>query len=526
MQVGTRLDERYELLSELGAGGMATVWRALDHRLGVERAIKVLGAEFRGSSRLMVRFEREARLMAQLETPHIAPVHDIVVGDEAYIVMSLFTGGSLRDHLASSGALSPRTTVETLLPLLEALQTAHAHGVVHRDVKPHNVLLDSRGRPRLTDFGIASDAADSGLTRTGAVMGTWTYMAPEQRTSAKGIDARADLYALGAMAAEMVVGHPVAELHAVEAHAELEGVPDGLREFVIRCTRFHPDDRFPSASAASAALVALLPSLPWSGDALGSGLPAGEAPASVVRETHDTVLAWMDSQASTEPHTWVETEAPIDDSVGSTAPRQPTTNEVPPPFEPHPLVPVLGAVAVVAAVLGAALVYGLQGEEMAPLSSVSPPVVASPADVVDGVVLPTRPAVQPSPPEVTPAPVEGLRSAQNPPVPVSTPPLQPEPSQPAVAPVPVTAEPVAVEAEPIVAESTGRVRIASRPPDATVRIDDVVVGTSTWSAEAELGEHWVMLEHPDHPPVRRKIVVTEVEVARLCWDFVEDGPCS
>ena len=207
---------RYRLLEVLGEGGMAVVYRGVDTRLEVERAVKLLLPQMAARPRIRARFDAEARTMARLTHPHIVAIQDVDAEDErVFLVMELLRGGNLWGWVERYGPMPPRLAVEATLPVLDALAFAHQAGVVHRDVKPQNVLLTSEGLPKLTDFGIARIESEDSRTRTAAVMGTWTYMPPEQRKSAKDTDLRADLYAVGAMLwalvrAEATMGCPPA----------------------------------------------------------------------------------------------------------------------------------------------------------------------------------------------------------------------------------------------------------------------------------------------------------------------------
>ncbi len=188
---------RYRLLEPLGVGGMASVYKAWDERLRCHRAVKLLSPEMASKANLRKRFEAEAQTMARLHHPNIVDVQDVGSdGERLFIVMEYVPAGSLMDYLNANGPMPPRMAVEALLPVLAALQEAHDNGVVHRDVKPHNVLVTMGGRPKVTDFGIARiTSEDMSMTKTGSVMGTWGFMAPEQRISARKVDGRADVYA-------------------------------------------------------------------------------------------------------------------------------------------------------------------------------------------------------------------------------------------------------------------------------------------------------------------------------------------
>src|SRR5258708_16823768 len=204
--IGQQLGQ-YEVVARIGAGGMATVYRARQAKIGREVAIKVIKSDLADSADFARRFEREARTVAGLSHPHILKLFDY--GEQegmVYLVMELLNGGSLADKIHREGAL-PLDVIGHLLDQLgSALDYAHQHGVIHRDLKPQNVLLDQNGNAFLTDFGIAKMIGDAtALTQTGAALGTPSYMAPEQWLG-QPIDSRADIYSLGVMLFEMLTG--------------------------------------------------------------------------------------------------------------------------------------------------------------------------------------------------------------------------------------------------------------------------------------------------------------------------------
>jgi serine/threonine protein kinase len=198
---------RYEIRSEIGRGGMATVYKANDPNFGREVAIKVLPHEFLHDPLFRARFEREARIIALLEHPAIVPVYDFGEEDEQpYIVMRYMSGGSLADRLAR-GRMLIAEVVKMISTLAPALDTAHRRGVVHRDLKPGNILFDQYENPFISDFGIARLSHASGASLTGAaILGTPTYMSPELIQGNKDLDGRSDIYALGVILFQMLTG--------------------------------------------------------------------------------------------------------------------------------------------------------------------------------------------------------------------------------------------------------------------------------------------------------------------------------
>jgi Protein kinase domain len=213
-RLGRALEPAYEIEGELGRGGMAIVYRARDARLKRSVAIKLLPPElaFRGDVRS--RFLREAETAARLNHPNIVPIYTVDERDGlVYFVMALVRGGSIGDRLKTGNMFSPDETRRIMREVADALAYAHRAGVVHRDIKPDNVLLDAdSGRAMVTDFGIARAASEdtdaSRLTATGAVIGTPAYMSPEQCAGDVDIDGRSDLYSLGTVAYQMLTGQP------------------------------------------------------------------------------------------------------------------------------------------------------------------------------------------------------------------------------------------------------------------------------------------------------------------------------
>jgi len=247
------------------------VFRAYDAMLDVWRAVKVLSPRMTKKQKVRERFLNEARTMAQLKHPHIVTVYDVGVdGERVYMVMETLEGGCVIDRVKQLGPLPPRMASAVVQALLSGLGEAHKAGVVHRDVKPHNILISETGVPKLIDFGIAQHA-DRSLTKTGAVIGTWAYMAPEQRTNAKGVDPRSDLYASGATLYAILTGKDPFDLYATDLHDKLfAGLPLPLINVMKGATRYEPDERYDSAAEMFHALQAAHRELPPD--------PAGQPP--------------------------------------------------------------------------------------------------------------------------------------------------------------------------------------------------------------------------------------------------------
>ncbi len=205
--MGANMMGRYQIKSEIGRGGMATVYTAHDPRFDREVALKLLPREVLQDTEARARFEREAKTIAMLEHPAIVPVYDYGEDNgQLYLVMRLMKGGSLTERL-KRGALSLAEATRLTERLAGALDAAHAKGIIHRDLKPGNVLFDEYDNPYISDFGIAKwSQASVVLTRSNAVVGTPAYMSPEQIRGESDIDRRSDIYAFGAILFEMLTG--------------------------------------------------------------------------------------------------------------------------------------------------------------------------------------------------------------------------------------------------------------------------------------------------------------------------------
>ncbi len=258
---GTIIAERYTLKRELGRGGMATVFLALDQRHNREVAVKILRPQI-AASLGSNRFLREIEIAASLTHPHILPLHDSgESGDLLYYVMPYVEGESLRERLIRDGPLPLEDALRVTREVADALGYAHAHSVVHRDIKPGNILLEA-GHAVVADFGIAralSSVGGDDLTSTGLIVGTPAYMSPEQ-VSGTQVDARSDLYSLGCVLYEMLTGFPpftgpnpraVAALHVRERPPSLQGILPSTPPAIVRAVETvlekDPEARFPTA---------------------------------------------------------------------------------------------------------------------------------------------------------------------------------------------------------------------------------------------------------------------------------------
>jgi serine/threonine-protein kinase len=276
-RLSAALSGSYRIEREIGVGGMATVFLAQDLKHDRQVALKILRPELTAAMGTD-RFPREIHIIAQMQHPHILPLYDSGAKDGfLYYVMPFVDGESLRAKLARTGPLPINEAVRLLHEITDALSYAHARGIVHRDIKPDNVMLSGR-HAAVTDFGVAkavSASAGDKLTTVGIAVGTPQYMAPEQAMAEENIDARVDLYALGAMGYEMLTGHPVFEAttaqailsaHVLEQPKDVRErrpeVPPILAEALLKCLAKNPADRWQSADEllARLELVASTPS--------------------------------------------------------------------------------------------------------------------------------------------------------------------------------------------------------------------------------------------------------------------------
>jgi hypothetical protein len=297
VETGHRLlGNRYELVAVLASGGMGRVWRARDVLLNRPVAVKILRSEFTGDPSFVSRFRAEAQHAALLQHPNIAAVFDYGELEEqgehlAYLVMELVEGESLASLLARERTLDVPRTLSIMRQTSAALGAAHAAGVVHRDVKPGNVLVAPDGVVKIADFGIAWSASSVPLTRTGQVIGTAHYLSPEQASGGKATPA-SDVYALGAVAYECLAGRRAFEgensvqIAVKQIREEPDPLPADLpapvRGLVERAMTKDPAQRFPDGAALQRAVEDVLAAEPRSSGTVPMGVSSGQTGTAVM----------------------------------------------------------------------------------------------------------------------------------------------------------------------------------------------------------------------------------------------------
>ena len=267
---------RYELTAQIARGGMSDVFEARDRLLDRKVAVKILHDRYAETDTFVARFRKEARAVANLSHPNIVSVYDWGEEDGTYfMVMELVTGRSLRDIIQAEGRLLPRRATEIAAEIAKALDAAHRSDVIHRDIKPGNVLLTTDGSVKVTDFGVArARSASEGLTKAGSVIGTATYFSPEQ-ASGDPADERSDIYSLGVVLYEMLVGRPPfrgeSAVSVAYQHVTAEVIPPSrlntdvsleLENVVMRALEKDPDRRYETAADIHHDLLVLLQGRP------------------------------------------------------------------------------------------------------------------------------------------------------------------------------------------------------------------------------------------------------------------------
>ncbi|MDP9274352.1 MAG: serine/threonine protein kinase, partial [Chloroflexota bacterium] len=265
---------RYELADRIGGGGMADVFRAHDRTLGRDVAVKLMRPAFANDPEFVERFHREFEALGAIDHPNIVRVLDYgASAGGPFIVMELVRGGTLRDLMRTLGRVDQYAAAEIVAAIADGLEAAHVRGVLHRDLKPDNVLLDGEGRPKIADFGIARLAAATAITRTGELLGTPQYLAPEQM-SGDVVDERADVYSLGVILYEMLTGTQptggttpseiVSRRLRVDPRppSRLVALAPALNALVLRALARDPGRRVRRAADLRAALLAIKPPAP------------------------------------------------------------------------------------------------------------------------------------------------------------------------------------------------------------------------------------------------------------------------
>ncbi|MFJ5599479.1 protein kinase [Micromonospora parva] len=433
---GVLLGDRYRLGERVATGGMGAVWRGTDVLLEREVAVKVLLPSLVADPEFTTRFRAEARMLAALRHPGVVPVHDVgqaVLDDGSqvdYLVMEYVEGEPLSARVRAVGRLDPATTMSVLAQAADALHTAHLAGIVHRDVKPGNLLVKADGTVVLVDFGIARSRHMAGLTAANMVLGTASYMSPEQATG-QPVSAATDVYALGAVAYFCLAGQPpfhgdnplaVALRHAQEDPAALPAdTPPAVAAVVARALAKRPEDRFGSAAELAAAAAdardATLASIPvsarppWALAAPTPGVAASAVPTSVPPPGPTPLppagLASAPSVAATPPAGSVSAGPAALRPLASEATTEPKPTREDalgsgPSGRRRPLLVGAGAVALVALVVAVAVV-ALRPEAKSG-STDQPPALAGESATVADAPLPPGDATTSGPrPSTTPS---------------------------------------------------------------------------------------------------------------------------
>ena len=259
--IGKVLGNRYEIIEKIGAGGMATVYRAKCHVLKRDVAVKILRDEFTTDNEFIKRFNAEAQAAASLTHPNIVSVYDVGhEGNLYYIVMELVKGKTLKEIIVEEGALSWKWAIDLAIQIARGLEKAHANNIIHRDIKPHNIIITEDGTAKVTDFGIAKAVSNSTITAFGVTTGSVHYFSPEH---AKGgsTDQKSDLYSLGIVLYEMVTGRvpfdadtpvSIALKHMQEepvAPKEVNSsIPASLNSIILKAIEKEPENRYQSAT--------------------------------------------------------------------------------------------------------------------------------------------------------------------------------------------------------------------------------------------------------------------------------------
>ena len=280
---GAVLDGRYRVDTLIATGGMSWVYRGLDLRLDRPVALKIMDSRYAGDNQFLTRFQREARAVARLKDPGLVAVYDQGIdGQHPFLVMELIEGGTLRELLVERGPMPPHAVAAVLGPVLGGLAVAHREGLVHRDVKPENVLISDDGDVKIADFGLVRAIAEAKITSTSVILGTAAYLSPEQ-VSTGDAGPGSDVYAVGILAYELLTGDTpfTGDTALTVAYQRMDndvappstvigGVPAQFDELVLRATARDPAERYADAEDMASELETIVDEL---------GLPDFRVPA-------------------------------------------------------------------------------------------------------------------------------------------------------------------------------------------------------------------------------------------------------
>ncbi|MGB7868880.1 MAG: protein kinase [Mycobacterium sp.] len=315
---GTLLDGRYRVATKIATGGTSTVYRGLDTRLDRPVALKVMDSRYAGDQQFLTRFQLEARTVARLKDPGLVAVYDQGLdARHPFLVMELIEGGTLRELLTERGPMPPYAVAAVLRPVLGGLAAAHRAGLVHRDVKPENVLISDEGDVKIVDFGLVRAVAAAGITSTSVILGTAAYLSPEQVRDGNA-SPRSDVYAAGIVAYELLTGQtpfsgdsPLSvayqrlDTDVPAPGTVIDGVPEQFDELVRRATARDPDDRYADAQEMGAELDAIVDEL---------ALPEFRVPAPRNSAQHRSAVlhsSQIDQNQTTDQHPPVAQRPPV-----------------------------------------------------------------------------------------------------------------------------------------------------------------------------------------------------------------------
>lgn len=338
--VGVLLDGRYRVDTIIASGGMSTVYRGHDVRLDRPVALKVMDARYAGDPQFLTRFQREARAVARLKNPGLVAIYDQGGdADHPFLVMELIEGGTLRELLRERGPMPPHAVVAVLRPVLGGLGEAHRAGLVHRDIKPENVLISDDGEVKLVDFGLVRAIAEAGITSTSVILGTASYLSPEQ-VSGGPTGPRSDVYSAGIMAFELLTGttpfrgdsalavaHQRLDRDVPPPSSVIDGVPPQFDAFIACATARNPEDRFPDASTMAEELEAIAEELE---------LPRFRVPAPQNSAQHAAATVAHQRPADRVAPRPPDVRPPTAHPAGAAPVRQATRQFTPPPLDRGP----------------------------------------------------------------------------------------------------------------------------------------------------------------------------------------------